>query len=323
MPTNLRGPGLKSRAVHLRHLLQALLLAGALMPMALGCRPARGPLAESVAPRPRNTAQIAEQIVQARVGTIVYLERLRGQPLAGRLVQLGGWQELFEGTNLDLVRDFDRLFVAATGTSRRDQALLVAQHKRTEVQVRAAVEALIAKSSPPGAWLPMAAVPSARVIVRGQPRIVALPEPGFVVVLPESLAMHASKFQGTGGFADPQGRELAISRVLNPHESLRFAKAPRVPPTVSHAQVTYDAGYDGGVDLKAQGWCPDAAQAQRDAAQLTSDVEKATTLKVGFVKLRMFKPVVFRAEGNEVKGELHLTLDEIDKLVTMSRMLNR
>ena len=56
-------------------------------------------------------------------------------------------------------------------------------------------------------------------------------------------------------------------------------------------------------------------QASADAAALTQAVDEATSVKVAFVRLRVFRSIPFAAQGAEVSSKVHLSAGEIDTLL--------
>jgi hypothetical protein len=293
-------------------LLTALCLVAGLVATS-SCATKPKPTVEAPRPKPRNAAELARAIVGAKVVTLAYVDRVRGHRLAEKIAALDDVRGALEGTGLDPIRDVDRACIASTGIHRDDRAVVVAQHKLTDAQLRSALDVLIARSSPPGAWIDVG-VPAAKVTVRGHTRVVALVEPGFVAVVPEALAQEAKRFIGTGGFPDPKGQEATVSWVEDPSQTLRAEHAPNIPSTVRAARIETRLTPDGGADVLVEGQSTDDAQAASDAAALTAEVERATSIKISFVRVRLFKPVPFRAEGSLVKAEVHLTSDEIDML---------
>lgn len=301
-----------------------LLLALVASPLAsfalAGCASQEQPLeaAAPPAPRPKNAAEIARSIVNARIGVMVWAERLRGHPLEVRVRALNPLRAMLEGTGIDATGDVVAAYVASTGATRDDLAVAIVQHKLDEQQTRQGLHMMIARSQPPGAWIEAASVPSARVTVKGQTRVVSIVEDGFLAILPESLASQAGRFEGTGGFPDPEGPEAVVATALDPSRSLAGSQAPPVPPTIRSSVARLRLAADGGVDVSATGESADPAQASADAAALTSSIDRATSLNLGIVKVRLFAPVVFRAEGSQVKSDVHLTQAEIDRLLTLA-----
>lgn len=269
---------------------------------------------EAPAPKPRNAAEIAQAIVGAKVGALVYVDRTRNHPLGARVAALNVWRSMLEGTGIDPQRDFERAYVAAPSVRAGDKGIVVAQHSLPPERVQKALESLIAKSDPPGRWLEEVSVPAALVTVRRQTRVVAVVEPSFLVILPEAHARDAGRFVGTGGFPDPAGSEAVVATALEPSRSLKAPHAPRVPETIRSARATITLSPDGGADIAGTGQSESEAQATADAEELTEAVDRATSLKIAIIKIRLFGPVEFRPEGDQVKTDVHLTPGDIDKL---------
>lgn len=299
--------------------LRSLVLSVALAVTALaGCGPSATEKTAEVAPpqKPRNAADIARAIVNARVGVMVWGDRVRGHAVADKIRALDLLGPALEGTGVDPIRDVRAAYVAATGVTRDDLAVAIVQHLLPDEQVRTGLDALVLRSN--GAWLDGGGVPAARVTVRGQTRVVAMVEPSFLAVLPEPLLSMAARFKGTGGFPDPEGPEAAVATAIDPSHSLSGTQAPPLPETLRVAVAKVRLAEDGGMDLALDAESTGPEQASADAAQITDTLDRATSVKLGFVKLRLFDPIVFRAEGSRVKGDRHLTPAEIDRLTTLA-----
>jgi hypothetical protein len=269
---------------------------------------------EAPAPKPKNAAEIARSIAGAKVGVLVYAERARNHPVSEKMAGLNVWQPMLEGTGIDPQRDLDRAYVAAPSVRSGDRVVAVAQHSLPPERIEAAVEAMIGKSTPPGEWIADAKVPSARVTVKGQKRVVAIVEPSFLVILPEANARDAARFVGTGGFVDPEGPEAAVLTAVDPSETLRAPHAPRIPKTIKSARATVTLREDGGADVSSTGQSVSPEQAKEDAVALTEAVDEATSIKVAILRIRLFGPVKFTSEGDRVKSDVKLSADDIDKL---------
>ena len=77
---------------------------------------------------------------------------------------------------------------------------------------------------------------------------------------------------------------------------------------------------DGGADVALRAQSTDDVQAKADAAVMTAAVEDATSMKISIVRVQLFKPVPFRAEGADVKADVHLTAAEIDTMFRLANM---
>lgn len=293
----------------------ALTLVGMTGALASGCGARETPIeAPAPPPRARNAGEIAWDIVHARVGAMFYVDRIRNRPIAANIQSLGLFSAFLEGTGLHLEADLERAFIAAPATDRGDASIIVAEHRLTNDRVHAVVDMLLAEHRIEGSWINGAAIPMARLTARGQTKVLALVEPNFVVMIPEEHAVEVSRFIGTGGFPDPTGPEAVSARALEPARTVHLPRVPPFPPTIQSAAATVVLGADGGADIALEAPSQSPEQAAADAAELTRSVDEATSIKVAFVRVRVFKPIPFVAEGDRVKANLHLTSGEIDTL---------
>jgi hypothetical protein len=276
------------------------------------------PAVEPAPPKPKNAIEIARSLVNARVGVMVWAERLHGQPVEARLNALNPLRTMLEGTGIDATRDVVAAYVASTGVTNRDVAVAIVQHKVDAARLQSGLETVMSRSDPRGEWLTGAAVPSARVTVRGQTRVVAVVDPEFFAVLPEGIASQASRFVGTGGFVDPVWPDVAVATALDPSHSLAAAQVPHIPHTISSTEAHVWLANDGGIDINAIGESTDPGQATADAAVLTNNIDNATSINLGILRVRLFQQVVFHPEGQQVKAHVHLTPAEIDRLAALA-----
>lgn len=276
--------------------------------------------AEAAAPPPpRDAALIAQSLCDGRVGVMIYSERIRDNPIAPKLAAIDVWRAVLEGTGIDPVKDLDRAFVAAPSARAGEKGVAVAEHHLDAGKIEAAIEVMIGKSQPPGGWIEGSSVPAARIVVRGLPRAVVVPRAGLLVVLPEALVKEAARFAKSGGLSDPEGPEAAIATAVSPRDTLRAPRVPSFPATVSLATARVVLGKDGSAEVALDALSSSPEQAAEDAAEMTRAVEAATTVKVAFIKVRFFEPIVFEAEGEHVKGKLALAPSDIDKLLGFVR----
>jgi hypothetical protein len=266
------------------------------------------------APRPRNAAAIAQAIAAGKVSMLVYAERTRGHPVAERIAALELWGPVLEGTGIDPKKDLARAFVTAPSVRAEREAVAVLEHTLSAEKLSAGLDALRARSDPPAEDLQGLGLPAMKVTIQGHTRVIATVEPSFLVVLPEAKAAEARRFAGTGGFPDPTGQEAAIATAIEPSRTLKAANTPRVPETIRSLEAKITLAKDGGADVALDGASASPEQAQADAQELTEAVDRATSLRVSIVKLRLFDPVKFSAEGDRVKARRHVTPGELDRL---------
>lgn len=268
-------------------------------------------------PRPRDAAQIAVELVGGKVTVLAWPEKARGTPIAQKLASIDPLRGVLDGTGLDPARDLDRAFATMPAVQSGDRVVGF-EHALPEARVRAAVDVLVAKSKPSGAWVDGLGVPAALVTVRGERAVVALPTPTLVVVLPEARAKDAARFARSGGVPDPEGAEAAVATAIDPAKTLRAPHAPPVPPSIAAARAVITPAKDGGADVAFDAQSASAPQAATDAAALGRSVDDATTLRVSILTVRVMAPIAFRAEGDHVKSDVHLAPADLDRLLGLA-----
>lgn len=303
-----------------RRLAAALALVFGCFSCGPGAPEASAPSSASSAPRPRDAAELAVRLVGGKVGVLVYAERVRGTSLAPKLAALEVWRTLLDGTGIEPQRDIDRAFATMPSATAHER-VLVAQHSLPEARVRGAIDVLVAKSKPTGAWLDGLGVPAAFIIVRRERVVVALPTPTLLVVLPEARARDAMLFAGSGGFPDPEGAETAVATAIDPAQTLRAPHVPAIPPTIGAGRAVVTLAGDGGADVSVDASSASASQARADAETLTRSVEHATTLRISILSVRVMRPIVFRAEDDHVRADIHLAPTDLDRLFGLASAL--
>jgi hypothetical protein len=302
--------------VRFPHLAVVFALALATSPLGCGAAPVPAPAEVAAAPpKARNAATIAWDIVHAKVGALTYVERVRGRPIAAKIQSLDLFRPYLDGTGLDPENDLDRAFVAAPATDRADESIVVAQHHLSADQIRLALGAMITSGRVTGEWIAGAPVPEARVTARGRTRILAVIDPDILVLLPEAHALEAGRFVGTGGFPEPEGPGAVFASAIDPASTVRGPRVPAIPASISSLRATLTLADDGGATIAIEGPSASPEQAAADAAALTRSVDDATSVRVAFIRVRVFKPISFFAEAERVKADVHLTAGEIDALL--------
>ncbi len=301
----------------------ALTLASGLSWGCGGTKPEPQSAVEAVPTPPRDAAVVAREVVGAKIGAMIRVDRMRSHPLTPKLIRLGHATDLFEGTDVDLLRDATLAYVASTGITRKDRAVVVVRHQLDDARVRSALETVMQRSDPPGRWLEGTRVAAAVVKVRGHERVVGLPASGFVVVLPVDLSAQVDQFAGPLELRAGDGPEAVRAEIDSPSRALRARHAPRIPDTISRAEVRMVVRDDGGADVFAEGQSNSPEQAKADARTLTRSVADATSAKVAFVRVRFFRKVPFRAEGDRVKAEMKMSGKELAKILSMADLAVR
>jgi hypothetical protein len=271
---------------------------------------------EAVAQRPKNAHVIAREIVGGKVGALVFVDRARGNPTATKFLQLGAVKDLLDGTSFDPMRDIERAY--GTGPSVSDRrGVVFAEHTLTPERVAAAVQDMVRKSDTPAVVIQGGPEWRVRVSKKNQPGTVAFIPPRFVVIVPPDLENQIDRFENTGGLPGPTGSEVAKLFAIDPSTSLRAKGVPPVPPSISSLDADVLLRSDGGVTIDGTGQStPD--RASQDAAELTKNIDDATSIGFGLFRIRAFRPIVFSPSGDHIVTHHELSAGEVDTLMTLA-----
>lgn len=267
-------------------------------------------------PPPRDAHEIAAQLVAANVLATVHFDKAKDHPLANRVAKFELWGELFEAAEIDPKTDLLRACVAAANVRDGEQAIAVVEHGLSADKARAAIDTLVAKKN--GTWIDGAEVPTAQVVLRGRVTVLALPTDNLLLILPPQRAADAVRFRGSGGLPEHDGPEIVMARAADPATTLKTARAPSIPDTISEATTTVVLTADGGATVRVEGLSQNALQAKQDAETLTDRIDKATSVKISVVRIRLFERVVFKAEEDRVVAERTLSKERLEQLFELA-----
>ena len=301
-------------------------LASGLCAATFGCSSAPKPTAEAVkVEKPRDTAQIAESIIGGKVGMLLYMDRVRGTPLGEKLDVEYRWRAWWKGTGLDPQRDIDRVFGSAPATDQPEHSIWVTEVNVPLAKIQSGLDEMFKAGRLKGEWLTGAKRPEAKVELRdGTTRLVGLVEPRWVVLLPIELEKELGRFEKSGGFPDPIGAEALVVFAFDPAKTVRGPRAQfPLPPTLGVGVATITLTVDGGAEIGVDALSPNADQARKDAATLTKLIDDATSIKVSALRVHFVDPIVFRADGEHVRGRRTVPASEIDSALAFDRMRRR
>jgi len=275
----------------------------------------------AAAPLPRNADELAAKAVGAKLTALVFVGQLRDHPLASKVAAMDAWGPIFDGTDIEPLKDVDRAFVAAGNLRDSETVIAVAEHHVEPARVEQAIDTLVERSGADGKRLDEFAFSAARVKVDGRKSLVMAVTPELLVVTSESHADAAAKLAQSGGLPDPSGPEAVIAAAQQPATSLKARGVPKIPSTIEAARMTVTMKDGGGALVHLVGDSTNPKQAKKDAAVLTKRVDKATTVKISFIKVRAFAPVAFKAKGSRVEAKRHVTAAELQTLLSFAQML--
>ena len=276
------------------------------------------------APPKRDALDRAVALVQARAGALVHVEGWRDHPSLPRVLEGMPFRGALERAGIDLARDVDRLLVAGPDP-RQWQGVAVYEHHIDRPRLDRFLLEAAQESSPPGEILDEGGMKGVRVVLQTRSKSggsrsfagdVWIVSPTLLVAVPPRTAGVAT-FAQSGGLPLPVKGEGAIGWALQPHDV--FAnRHVKIPESLSRADGWVFPTPGGGVRAEIRARSTSHDQAVSDANRLTGSLDRATSVKLGPLTVRVFQTPVFRAEGDEVVGETQLTRAQIDQLLVLA-----
>lgn len=300
----------------------SLLLIATLVVAACGGTPAADPvLVDEPPPRPRDAHELARAVVGAKLTAIIHVDLVKDHPLAPKVAGLDLWGPVFDDTGIQPLEDVTTAFVAAKNARDPQAVIVVAEHHVEPERLRKAMDTLVTRSGAKGAWLKDRGVPAAQVEVKGRESIILAVTPTLFVVTSAPYAKAAEKLETSGGLPLPEGPAAVVATADQPAASLDAPRVPPLPPTLSTARAEVTFGDRGSAVLDFEAQSTSADQARADAEELTRTVDDATAVKISILKVRMFRPVAFRPEGDQVVAKRKLSRGELENLLGLAAML--
>ncbi len=236
----------------------------------------------------------------ANVQLIIYPEKIRNHPLAPRIGQLLAsvyqWRDFFGPAKLDPIRDVDRILIVGPELRDSSNVAAIIQHNVGQARMHEALDAIVHADPEHGEWLD-AGVPAATAYADRAPRVLVMPSPKVVVVVPPNL------------------KEAALGVAL-PH-GIAWAKV----------WITPSDGGGAVVEAEAEDESPEAAT--KDAAALNAQIQDALSMAasvsllgqmfLGTRATRWVENIELHADGNKIRGTATLTEEQIERLLEMVR----
>jgi hypothetical protein len=288
--------------------------------------PADAPAPPPAPPPQRDALDLAVALVGARAGALVHVESWRDHPSLPRILGAMPFRGALERAGIDLAKDVDRVLVAGPDP-RVWGGVAVYEHHIDRARLDRFLVEAAKESSPPGEALRDGAMTGVRVSIRthgkraGDERTftgdVWLATPTLLVAVPPSTT-GVARFARSGGLPLQAKGEGVHGWALEPHDLLANRHVS-IPETLSRADAWAFPTPGGGVraELRARSTSPE--QAATDAKRVTSGLDRATSVKIGPLTVRVFQTPVFRAEGDEVVGETQLARAQLEQLLVLAQ----
>lgn len=268
----------------------------------------------------------------ANVRLVIYPEKIRNHPLAPRIGQLLAsvyqWRDFFGPSKLDPIRDVDRLMVVGPELRDSSKVAAIIQHNVGASRMHEALDAIVHADPDHGEWLD-AGMPAATAYADRAPRVLVMPSPNVVVVVPPTLKDVALSLKRVR-VPKPTGSEVMWAYAVTPWRAARSAGVA-LPHTLAWAKIWVTPSEGGGAVVEAEAEDESPESATKHAEELNAQVQDALSMAASFSLLgqvllgtratRLVESVELHADGNKIRGTATLTEEQIERLLEQLRGL--
>jgi hypothetical protein len=261
----------------------------------------------------------------ANVRLVIYPEKIRNHPLAPRIGQLLGsvyqWRDFFGPSKLDPIRDVDRIMIVGPELRDSTNVAAIIQHNVGASRMHDALDALVQADPDHGTWLD-AGVPAATAYADRAPRVLVMPSPNVVVVVPPGLRDVALALKRPR-IPKATGSEVVWAYAVTPWRPAR-ALGVQLPKSLKWAKVWVTPSEGGGavVEAEAEDESPEAASTHasalnaqiQDALSTVASFSMLGQMLLGTKAVRLVEHVEITAAGDKLHGTATLTEEQIERI---------
>jgi hypothetical protein len=259
--------------------------------------------------------------VQADVVLVMLLvnaEVIRAHPLGATIGYLlrgvPQWNDFMSGTDIDPVRDTDWVMISGPSLINTMRDVVLLHYSAPAAAVERAIQVVsrkYAQGGPVDAGVPgvratrVHADRAERVILRGQPQVLAVVPPNVVEKVARQLRMSRVPPHVRPG-------EAVYLRLVNPHHPM-----PEIPESIREMRLRVVPRPDEGADVFIEGDTPDAETAADAAEAVRRVVRRHNDMITSLVTHGLLDHVEVTSEGPLVKAHLVASRDQIQTLVLL------
>jgi hypothetical protein len=262
---------------------------------------------------------------QAYVSITLHADRIRdhavGKRIAVLLPSLPQWNDFFPDASLNPVRDFDHVVVVGPSFSNSANVVALLQYNTEPQRVRSAIDKLVERG---GSWLPGTKVPAAIAHADRAQRVFVMASPGLVVVVPPDKKDEILRAKALS-IPKARGSEAMVATLVHPWKPLERYNI-EIPKSVKEAKIRLTPLPAGEVKVELQAEDESPEQAALTATKVSQTINALADLSAGvsglmalagFERTMVALPrVKLVAQGSQIWGELTLTKEQVDFLLT-------
>lgn len=280
-----------------------------------------------------DAGQIADP--NANVRLMIYATVIREHAIGAEVGKLlrrtPQWSDFFGTSDIDPIRDVDRVLIAGPQLRDSSEVVAVVQHHLPPERIDAAFDQLVARK---GEWIDREAH-LARARADRAPRLFAAPNDKLVIVTPPQLEKQVRSL-GQGSLFPAHDGTVAMTAYVVTPANVAKGTGIRLPDTLKWARLDLRPTPDGGGVLQLLAQDKDEASAKHTAQLVEALLGQVTIVESaqrprggGFAALASaftdalkvkVKSLSIREKGSQIEGKVEFTAAQLVALADLSKM---
>lgn len=255
----------------------------------------------------------------ANVRMFLFTEVVREHPLGVKIGELlrrtPQWRDFFGPSQIDPVKDIDRVMIAGPQLRNSSQVVAVVQHNMGRDRIEGAFRGLVARQ---GKWIDQTRL-LAKARADGADRVFAAPSAQVVLVAPLALEKQVQAMGADATFPS-SAKDVALTAYIVTPANVAKGTGIQLPQSIKWARLDLRPLENGGAILKILALDESEEMAAQNALFFENLIRAVTTVdpksfgllgavlsKLDVKKKEYIKSVKFTHEGEKIHGAIEVT----------------
>lgn len=244
-----------------------------------------------------------------------------GAMFSEMLALIPEWTELVGGTGIDPIRDFNHVLVSGPQFRNPTHIVAVLDYTVSTAKMRQALNAIMARSKPPGQWLDGFKIPVASLGNKGYRRAALLADKKLLVLMPADAEEQIDGLAAIKPFK-PSTDQSIVLFLVTPWRAFRGTgfEVPKRIAWMRLAMVAVDTPKGPGaggytLTIEAEDESPEAAA--EDARKLAAGIEEIRTVDLGVWRTEVIGKPTFSSDGNKIRATAAVSVEQVERIIKL------
>lgn len=231
------------------------------------------------------------------------------------------WQELIGGTDIDPLRDFDRILISGPQFANPAWIVVAIRYNKrmSAYEMKRQVDKVVKRAGKHGRWLDKP-LPTAVIGKKGHRLVVIVPNKRMLWILPKDPGVDLAQLADAEPFARTPSAGIVVD-LKHPSKPMRKNRFP-FPKSIKHLRVHFSLKGQSGYQVEAEGWDKSPREAKLHAATMKSALDALQLELPGFLtkvfgkkKLRVVGDSTFEVTGKRIYARADLSGQQLSRII--------